>query len=72
MTGPVIVTRAEPADEGSILLVKGATASITVRTAKPWPLPLLTAEGPFLLQLHDLGLAVASDGDLRSTQTASA
>ena len=72
VTRPVIVTGAEPAYEDALLLVQEAAAPIAVRTTKPWPLPLLTAEGPFLLQLHDLGLAVASDGDLRSTQTASA
>jgi hypothetical protein len=72
MTGTVVVTRAEPADEGAVLLVQEPTALIAIWTPEPWALPLLTAKGPFLLKLYDLGLAVEGDGDLSSTQTASA
>jgi hypothetical protein len=55
MAGPVIVAGAEPADEGSVLLVQEATACVTDRTAEPraLTLPPSDAEGPLLLEPDD-------------------
>ena len=72
VTRPVIVTGAEPAYEDALLLVQEAAAPIAVRTTKPWPLPLLTAESPFLLELHDLRLPIEGDGDLGPAQATGA
>ena len=60
MTGAVVVAGAEPADEGAVLLMQDAT--------EPGTLALPAPEGPFLLKLDDLCLAVEGDGDLGSTQ----
>jgi len=68
----VVVTGAEPADEGAILLVQDATASAAVWATEPGALPLSAPEGPLLLELDDSCLTVESDGDLGSTQAADA
>ena len=69
MAAPVIISGAEPTDEDAVLLVQGATASIAVRATEPWPSPLPASgtEGPLLLELDDLRLAVEGDGDRGST-----
>jgi len=72
MTGPVIVAGAGPTDEGAVLLMQDATASVAVWTAEPWTLALPASKGPLLLKLDDLCLAVAGDGDLGSAQATSA
>jgi hypothetical protein len=72
MPATVVVATTEPADEGAILLVQEAAASIAVRAAEPRALPLPASEGPLLLKLDDLGLAVEGDSDLGAMQTASA
>ena len=47
-------------------------APCTAGAAKPRAQALFTSEGPFLFQLHKLGVAVEGDGHLGSTQTADA
>jgi hypothetical protein len=69
---PVVVAGAEPADEGTVLFVQVATAPIAGRAAEPRALALLTPEGPLLLELDDLALAVAGDSDLGPAQPTSA
>jgi len=68
MPAPVVVAGAEPAHEGAVLLVQGATTSITDRAAEPGTDALPASEGPFLLELDDLGVAVEGDGNLRPAQ----
>ena len=63
MTGLVIVPRAKPANEEANLLDQEPAALIAVRTAEPGALPLTTAEGPLLLNLHDLGFTAVGEGD---------
>ena len=46
--------------------------SIAERATEPWALPLPASEGPLLLELDDLCLAVKGDGELGSTQAADA
>jgi len=67
MTAPVIIPRAEPAYEGAILLDQDSTALIAVRTAEPGAEALTAAEGPLLLDLHNLGIPTVGEGDLRVT-----
>jgi hypothetical protein len=52
--------------------VQDATAPIAIWTAEPWALALPASEGPFLLELHDLCLAVEGDGSLGSAQATGA
>ena len=71
----IIVPRAEPTDEGgAILLVQGATASVTGRTAEPRAPPLSASdtERPFHFKLDELGMTVDGDGNLSPAQSADA
>jgi len=54
--------------------VQGSAFTITNGTAKPWSSSLCTsnAEGPFSLELNNLGLTVDGDGDLSPAETADA
>ena len=71
VTGGVIIAGAKLAREGTVLLDQEPTTSITVRTAEPGALPLATAEGPLLLDLHDLGFTAVGEGDFGMTSKTS-
>src|SRR5262249_39207634 len=64
MATPVVVAGASPANEGAVLLMQRTASPIAVRAAEPWALALPAPEGPLLLELYDLCLAVEDDGDL--------
>jgi hypothetical protein len=52
--------------------MQDATALVAIWAAEPGTLALPAPEGPFLLKLDDLCLAVEGDGDLGSTQATGA
>ena len=72
MARSVIVLGAECADESAVLFNQEPAASIAGQAAEPRPLPLPTAEGPLLLELNNLCLAIEGNSDLGSTQAADA
>jgi len=71
VTGGVVVAGAGLTNKGAVLLDQEPTASITVRTAEPGALPLATAEGPLLFDLHDLGFTAVGEGDFGMTSKTS-
>jgi hypothetical protein len=70
VTRSVIISGTQSTADGSpVLLMQGTTPSVTGRTTKPRTLTLFPTEGPFLLQLDNLGLTVDGDGNLSPPQT---
>jgi hypothetical protein len=64
----VIELAAWPTCEHAVAFMQVPTACATDRATEPRALSLPTSEGPLLLELHHLCLAVVDDGDLQSAQ----